>query len=675
MGALNLTDLSLDAMMAREWLCTTGNGSYASSTLGGLNTRKYHGLLVAAMTPPVRRMVLLSRVEDTVRCGGRSFELSSNEYPGTIHPQGRKHLRAFNAEPFPRWAYQGEGWTVEKQLRPLQGESTVVLTYTLLGGNCAVELEVRPLFALRGIHELMYQWNGKLDAQHLSKSHHRVPATGRSPEVYFAHDGGFTAQSCWYLNTIYRREQERGYAGLEDLWMPGVVRYTLSPGQSVHFVCSTEPIDVKRAVKAAEHQFEVAVPPLLTNKPDAVLGTLLRAAEQFVVQDDAKTPNVMASYPWATPSGRDAMIALPGLLLVTGKIAEARAVLASFAAGARGGLMPSDCAEDGSGYRYTAADTSLWFINAVGEYLRYRGDAAFVQRELLPVVNQIIESYRHGTGLGVGPDEEGLLRTHAPGTPTTWMDAKIGDWVVTPRQGRPVSLNALWYNALRVAADLFARFGQGDHADDLLFIAERMQESFNKRFWNAANDCCYDVVEDHGVDPSVRPNQIFAVSLPYPVLDLTRHAAVLEKVRGELLTETGLRTLSSKDPAYQGHYFGPPVARDRAYHQGSVFPWLLGPFASAYLRVHGRGDAARKQVQGMLQACLDYMQGDGQGQLCELFDGDPPHVPGGALASARSVAEVLRSYVEDVLDIVPVTPPAEPRVEGTPRVTPVGKKS
>jgi predicted glycogen debranching enzyme len=666
MGALDLSDVPVDGLTAREWLCTCGNGSFASSTLVGLNTRKYHGLLVAAMAPPVRRLVLLSRVEETVYSAGHTFDLACNEYPGTIHPRGHKYLRAFNPDPFPRWAYQGDGWTIEKQLRPVQGENTIVLTYTLLGGAAPVELELRPLFALRGIHELMYQWNGRLDPQNLSKNHHRVPATGRSPEVYFAHDGAFKTQSCWYLNTIYRREQERGYAGLEDLWMPGAVRWTLNPGQSVHFVCSTEPIDLRKTVKIAEHQFEVAVPPLLTNKPDPVLGTLLRAAEQFVVRDDAGAPNVMSAYPWATPSGRDAMITLPGLMLVTGKIAEAKAMLASYAATVKAGLMPSDLSEEGAGYRYTAADTSLWFVNAVGEYLRYRGDEAFVQRELLPVVNQIIESYRHGTALGVGVDEDGLLRTHAPGTPTTWMDAKLGDWVVTPRQGRPVSVNALWYNALRIAADLSLRFGQTDRADDLLFIAECMQEVFNRRFWNEAHGCCYDVVEDHGFDPSLRPNQIFAVSLPYAVLDVSRHAAVVEKVQAELLAETGLRTLSPKDPGYQGHYFGPPVTRDRAYHQGSVFPWLLGPFVRAYLRVHGRGDAARQHVRDMLDGCLQYMQGDGQGQLCELFDGDPPHVPGGALASARSVAEILRSYVEDVLDLAPVNPRVEPKPGNAP---------
>src|SRR5215204_537044 len=290
---LDVSALSFDDLIGREWLATNALGGYASSTVPCLNTRKYHGLLVAAMAAPVRRMVLLSRVEETVLCNGQPFDLSCNEYPGVIHPQGQNLLRAFHHEPFPRWAYQGDGWTIEKQLRPLQGENTVVISYTVLGGSASVELEARPLFALRGMHELMYQWNAPLEAQKLGKRHFRIPATTKSPEVFFAHDGSFTTQSSWYLNTIYRREQERGYAGLEDMWMPGVVRWKLTPGQTVHFVCSSEPIDYARVITEAQRQFEIAVPPILTHKRDANFEALVRAAEQFVVKNREGAPAVM----------------------------------------------------------------------------------------------------------------------------------------------------------------------------------------------------------------------------------------------------------------------------------------------------------------------------------------------------------------------------------------------
>lgn len=656
MKPLDLSHLGFDDLVRGEWLATFGNGSYASSTICGLNARKYHGLLVAAMMPPVRRMVLLSRVEETVHFDGQSFDLACNEYPGTIHPRGYRLLRAFHHEPYPRWGYQADGWTIEKELRPIRGRNAVVLSYSLLGGDKAVELELRPLFALRGIHELTYQWNGKLDPQNVSKTHHRIPATSRTPEVFFAHDGVFAPQPCWYLNTIYRREQERGYGGLEDLWMPGVVKWTLAPGQTVNFVCSTEPIDFPKAVEEAERLYEKTATPMLIGEPDAVAEMLARAGEQFVVRGPEDVPAVMAAYPWAAPGGRDAMIGLSGLLLVTGRLEEARRLLEHFADAVRGGLMPSDMAEDGSGYRYYAADTSLWFIHGVGQYHRYGGEEALIQQRLLPVMNQIIDAYRKGTDLGVAMDGEGLLQTHAPGIPTTWMDAKVGEWVVTPRQGRPVSLCALWYNALRTTADLCRRFGQIGRADELEALAERTREAFNQRFWNEQAQCCYDVVEDDRVDGSIRPNQIFAVSLPYPVLEMARHAAVVEKIRGVLLTPHGVRTLAPSETSYQGAYAGSPVARDRAHHQGSAFPWLLGPLVTAHLRLYGRGEQARREARKMLEGCFHYMQGQGLGQLCELFDGDAPYHAGGAVASARSVAELLRCYVEDVLDLAPTGP-------------------
>lgn len=650
---LDISALRFDGLIAREWVAANGNGAYASSTLSNLNSRKYHGLLVAAMSPPVKRMVLLSRVEETVRCEGKTCDLASNEYPGAIFPQGQTLLRAFNSHPFPRWAYQCDGWTIEKQLRPVRGQNTVVLTYSLLGGELPIEMELRPLFALRGIHELMYQWNAPLDAQAITKRHHRIPATSRSPEVFFAHDGAFSAQPCWYLNTIYRREQERGYSGLEDLWMPGVVRWTLSPGQSVHFICSTEPIDLINTLAESERQVAVVGPLLASAGADENLEALLRAAEQFVVKSSDNLPMIMAGYPWTPPSARDAMIALPGLLLTTGRLEEAAELLSARAATVRDGLMPSDLTEDGSGWLYNSADASLWFINAVEEFLRHGGDEAFVGRVLLPVIDSIIDAYRRGTAIGVGVDEDDLVRAGVAGIPATWMDAKIGQWVITPRQGKPVELNALWYNALRIAASLNQRFGKPERGEDLLAAAHRTQQSFNRRFWNEQTGCCFDIVDDAGGDPSIRPNQIFAVSLPYPVLDLARHLAVIEKIAAELLTPFGLRTLSPSDPNYQGHYVGPTIARDRAYHQGSVFPWLLGPYISAYIKLHGRGEQTRREARKMLEGCFGYLHDQGVGQLCELFDGELPHKPGGAIASARSVAEVLRVYVADILDIAP----------------------
>jgi predicted glycogen debranching enzyme len=663
MHAIDLTSIELDALIEREWLAVNKIGGFACSTIPGLNSRKYHGLLVAAMTPPVRRMVLLSRVEETVVCDGWTYALACNEYPGTFHPRGDQSLRAFNADPFPRWAYQGDQWTIEKSLRLLTGENTVVLSYTLLGGDKTVTLELRPLLALRGMHELMYQWNGKLTAVEKSTGHHHVPATGRTPEVFFAHDGVFESDDHWYLNSIYRREQERGYAGLEDLWNPGVVRWSLKPGQTVHFICSADPINFCQALAKADDQLTEAMVP---SPPAKSLGepmdSLLRAADQFVLsvpsmENPNQTDFVAAQYPWSPPSPRHSLIGFAGLFLVPGKLAAAQRFLLSMCDRLADGVLPSMLSETAGPAIYRGADTSLWFINAVHQFDRYGGDHETIRHRLLDVVLQIVHAYRHGTSLGIHADEEGLIETRQPGTATTWMDAQVQDWVVTPRSGKPVEINALWYNAVCIAADLCDRFGQPERTEDLTTLARSIQSAFNRRFWNPDKNCCYDVVDAHGHDPSIRPNQLLAVSLPYPVLHPDRFELVLERVYAELLVPPGVRTLSPADRSYQGHYAGNIVSRDRAYHQGSAFPWLLGAYVDAYLRVNGRGEGARGEAKQILEPCVNYLQGDGLGQLCELFDGDKPHRRGGAIASATSVAEVLRVYAEDVLGM---SPPPQP---------------
>lgn len=669
METLNLLALSLDAQLSREWLAVNHLGGYAASTLPGCNTRKYHGLLVAAMSPPVCRMVLLSRVEETVFYDGWPHPLACNEYPDAVFPQGYRLLRAFSNEPFPRWAYQNEGWTLEKQLRLLKGSNTVILSYTLMGSAKPVDLEVRPLLALRGIHELMYQWNAPLAPQNISPTQHHIPATHSTPEVFFAHDGKFLGEGYWYLNTIYRREKERGYSGLEDLWSPGVVRFTLAPGQTVNFVCSTDPIDLPKVLDEADRQFAgVCGLAVEGEKPDFALQALSLASEQFVATTREGRSTLMSGYPWSAPSGRDAMIDLPGLLLVTGKLSIAKGVLEYFASLVNRGLMPSEFPTDGTAPLYRGADVSLWFINAVREYLRYSGDEQTTGK-LFDVIDGILSDYERGTSLGIRADAEGLLSAGAPGiAATTWMNAEVDGAPVTARHGRAVELNALWYNALRIGSELARRFHHPVRSEELYMLANRVRAAFNRRFWNDAANCCFDVVTDQGADASVRPNQIFAISLPYPVLNIDRHVAVLNKVREELLTPMGVRTLSPRDPNYHGRYDGGVVARDRAYHQGSAYPWLLGPTVSAFLRVYGRAQPTRDRAMAMLRGCLDHLRGQGVGQIHELFDGESPHAPGGLTASARSVAEILRAYVEDVLDLGPVDATMPKPVEASPTV-------
>jgi predicted glycogen debranching enzyme len=388
----------------------------------------------------------------------------------------------------------------------------------------------------------------------------------------------------------------------------------------------------------------------------------VRAAGRFVVGDTQQTLCVMSGYHWGAASGRDSLICLPGLLLVTGRLADAKTMLRFFASHAQNGLIPSEIPADGSALRFESADASLWFINALCEYLRYGGEEDFVLHTLWPVVDEILRHYQQGTGLGIAIDSEGLLASHQAGVATSWMDARIGDWVITPRQGKTVELNALWHNALCIGAELARLAGDGVRGDQLTALAAKVKTAFNLRFWNEFTRCCYDAIDSEGPDVSIRPNQVLALSLPYPVLSFDRHAAVLKALRELLLTPFGLRTLSPDHPQYTPHYGGAIISRDKALHQGSVYPWLLGPYVTSLVRAFGRSPAVRQEAGKLLAGCLAYIKGEDkrqlcEGQLCELFDGADPHAPGGLIASARSVAEILRCYVEDVLDLLPQKPP------------------
>jgi len=662
---LSPADLDFESLISREWLITNGIGGYASSTIPGLNTRRYHGLLVAAMAPPVRRHVLLSRVEETVIWNSGHADLACNEYPGTIFPRGDQLLRAFSHEPHPRWAYQSGNWTLEKQVRLLRGENTVLLTYTLLGADRPVELEVRPLFALRPIHELIYQGNGRLAATMRSPGHYHVPPTSKSPEIFFATSGEFRDGPCWYLNTIYRRERERGYGGLEDLWSPGVLRLKLAPGEATHFACSADPISLTDVVNRVNEETMTAMKggaQVIAGgnvaSPDPAFDALRRAADSFPVSlprrgDKEPVAACVAGYHWFPPSPRATLIGFSGLYLVTGRFDEAKNLLVAISSLLKDGLLPTQMSEDGDEPLYHGADVSLWFIAAVFDYLRYSGDEATVRRPLFDLCLRTIDAYRRGTDLGIAMDSDGLISSGAPGNPTTWMDAKVSDWVVTPRAGRAVEINALWYNALCIVADLARRFEQAPVATELTNLARSVQQSFNRRFWNEMAGSCFDVVGETAPDASIRPNQLLAMSLSFPVLQPDRCPRVLETIRRDLLTPYGLRTLSPRDANYIGRYAGGIVARDRGYHNGTVFPWLLGPFISASLRVSGRSDEARARASALLEPCLNRLCVGGLGLINELFDGDAPHAPGGAIACAIATGELMRCYVEDILDKAP----------------------
>lgn len=616
----------LNSASRREWLETNGLGGYASSTICGMNTRRYHGLLVAAVKPPVGRMVLLSKLEETLVVDGKRYELSVNQYPGVVHPAGYAYLKQFRLDPFPVFVYEADGIRVEKSVFMAQSENTTVIRYEIVG---AASLELRPLIAFRDFHALT-QENSALDPSlKLDTGIVRLEPYRGVPAMFLGHNfDEVSSAGEWYRNFEYERERERGLDFREDLFQP--LTLAASRRTQLTVIASTERREAGSAggLLAAE----------LDRRKNRTM--IENAADQFIVQRGSRT-TVIAGYPWFGDWGRDTMISLPGLTLATGRADAARGILLEFAGLVNQGMLPNRFPDAGEAPEYNTADATLWFFECARAYLERTSDDEFVRTQLYGVLEDIVAWHLGGTRYSIRVDGDGLLRAGEPGVQLTWMDAKIGDWVVTPRTGKPVEIQALWYNALRVMEDMARRFGGGGPAYGEL--ADRARLSFNEQFWNPAANCLYDAIDGGQKDASIRPNQIFAVSLLYTMLPADRAAAVVETVERHLLTPYGLRTLSPSDSRYRGRYEGDPRSRDSAYHQGTVWPWLLGPFVTAYLAVHGGSPEARRQAALWLGPLVRFMGDDGAGQLPEVFDGDTPQRPGGCIAQAWSVAEILRT--------------------------------
>jgi len=644
---------------SREWLETNGIGGFACSTIIGLNTRRYHSLLTAAVHPPAGRAVLLSKVEETLVLGDQRFELSANRYRDAIHPRGFEYLASFRLDPFPIFRYRCEDIEIEKTVFLVHGENTAVIQYELIGNPAgrACSLEVRPLVAFRDYHSTTHA-NEFIDRQVLSQQGTATicPYPGL-PRLHFAHNAaspdstGLDPSGFWFYNFEYDRERERGLDWLEDLFSPLMLRFELRHGSPATIIATTEHHRAGEAPQLRELEIQrrgriARASPI--EDPFAIV--LTQAADQFIVaRGDQKS--VIAGYPWFADWGRDTMISLPGLTLVTGRYDDARSILRAYAGCIDEGMLPNRFLDSGELPEYNTVDATLWMFHAVHEYLRYTRDYDLVRDEIYHPLAGAIACHERGTRYGIHLDSDGLLHAGAAGVQLTWMDARVDGREVTPRWGKPVEIQALWYNALCVMAHLADAFGDPAASARYAELADRARQRFQQVFWNDAAGCLYDVLPDTGgPDASIRPNQIFAVSLPYPLLSGEQALQVVDVVEWELLTPYGLRTLSPRDPKYRGRYEGDPRSRDAAYHQGTVWPWLLGPFLTAYVKVHG-GDPereARRRADRFLDPLRAHLTEQGLGQISEVFDGDFPHRPGGCFAQAWSVAEVLRTYVEDV---------------------------
>ncbi|MFH1314629.1 MAG: amylo-alpha-1,6-glucosidase [Candidatus Eisenbacteria bacterium] len=645
---------NIETSLSREWLETNGLGGYASSTVLGVNTRKHHGLLVAALDPPVERSVLVSRTDETLIIGGKRFELSSSEYEGTIHPDGHRYLAEVRLDPYPVFTYVISGCRLEKSIFMPRGENTTYVGYTL---ECSsdgprrsqVVLEVRPIIACRDHNALMREnqdFNTAFEAGRGNvtlKPYEHMPAFNISFD-----DGRFEQAGYWYHNYHYRREKESGYDASEDLYSPGRLVIPFTETKTIWLAFSTEQDALKdieyRKIGEIERRKKLSEGTAATGE----LARYLRAAaDAFIVNRGSGGRTIVAGYPWFTDWGRDTMISLPGLTLATGRYEDARNIITTFLDNMKDGLIPNHFPESSSEALYNTIDATLWLFEAARKYYDCTSDGDFIAR-ILPSLREAIGYHLTGTMYGIHACDDGLLEGGVEGVQLTWMDAKVGDRVITARIGKAVEINALWYNALRITAQFCADFGGLAEESRYSHLARTAFQSFNAQFWNEDKKCLYDVIRGDHKDDRLRPNQIFTMSLTYPVLDHSRWRSVVQMVERELLTPFGLRTLSPLDPGYKGKYGGDLVTRDEAYHQGTVWPWLMGPYITAYLKAYGRSGQTVARCLNLLDALTRHLSEAGIGSISEIFDGESPHKPGGCIAQAWSVAELLRTLTEDL---------------------------
>jgi predicted glycogen debranching enzyme len=625
---------------SREWLLADGLGGYASSTPIGLNTRRYHGLLVVATNPPVGRMVLLSRLEETLIVGDERIELGTNAYPGAIHPRGFERAVGFVLDPLPSLTWETPGGRLTRTVARVHGHPGAVILYSYEEDAKPATLELRPLVAYRDYHALQRENDalrreveGAADDVVLRPYDGCPPLQLRVPGATWSNDG------CWYRQFQYERERERGLEASEDLFSHGVFSVPLGPGRSVPLVAwagAIPPATDAVALVAAERR-------RLREQAggyDDISGSLRRAADAFVVRRGESGRTLIAGYPWFADWGRDTMIALPGLCLSTGRFDDARSILGEFARHVDAGMIPNRFPDDGEAPEYNTVDAALWMVVAVERYFEATKDHEFVREVMLPAVRAILDGYTNGTRHGIRMTPDGLITQGGPGLQLTWMDAKLGDWVVTPRSGQPVEIQALWYNALLIGAELAGAFGDAERASQWTALASRCRTSFLRTFWSEDLGYLADVVSGGTRDLSLRPNQLYAIGLPHAVVPRDKAARVLSAVKRELVTPVGLRTLAPSDPAYRPRYQGDPRSRDGAYHQGTVWPFLMGVYFDALVRVHG--EEGNQEAREWLRGFAPHLTKAGLGFVSELFDADAPHRPGGAIAQAWSVAELLR---------------------------------
>ncbi len=665
---------NLEAAEQREWLVANGLGGFACGTLTGTLTRRYHGLLVAALRPPLGRRLVVTKMEEDVDYAGRAFALSTDRWAdGSVAPQGHRHLERFHLDgTTPVWTYACADALLEKRVWMEPGANTTYVRYAVVRASAPVALSLRVLVNHRDYHSTTRGNGWQMGVTPVDHGLRVDAFDGAAPVLLLAAGAEATRAHEWYQGFTLPRDAERGLDAHDDHLHAATFRATLGAGQAITVVLSTEAApatDGERAWKRREKYEADLLERWARGWSGAAtapswIRQLALGADQFVARrplpDEPAGMTVIAGYHWFGDWGRDTMISLPGLALATGRPELAARVLRTFARFVDQGMLPNRFPDEPDTPEYNTVDATLWWFEAVRATHAATGDDGLL-KDLFPVLENVVEWHRRGTRYGIGVDPvDGLLHAGEPGVQLTWMDAKVGDWVVTPRIGKPVEINALWYNALRAMAGFARRLKRP--ATDWDAAADRARDGFD-RFWNEKAGHCYDVLEGpHGDDLSLRPNQIFAVALPESPLSPERQRRVVDACARHLLTSHGLRSLSPADPAYRGFYGGPQMERDGAYHQGTVWGWLLGPFALAHARAYGDRAAARALLEPLGRHLADY----GVGSIAEIFDGEPPFAPRGCVAQAWSVAETLRAW-QTLSGGAAGARPAPPKAAKTPR--------
>ncbi len=634
-----------------EWVHANGAGAYASSTVARLHTRRYHGLLVAALDPPRKRHVVVSHVDATVRSDGVVSTLATHQFPGVPPTGGFRLLTHFAMDPLPRWTFRVAGGEIENTIALARGVNAVVTRYTWNGPK-PISLELRPLLAMRSFHELVHEHGAMVQRVEMRQNEVSVKPVPALPRVVFRHRGVFVGSPDWWRLFEYLAEQTRGLDFQEDLWTPGVFRHEMQPGQSVHLVCAVDqpPERTPEEIMQESAEWLRSCDP----GPDRpwCVRSLMVAADAFRA-DLAPVPGIVAGYPWFGVWGRHALVALPGLYLTTGKVEQARQVVVGLIRHIRDGLVPNRLPDDGSAAEYHAVDATLLLFDTARRLAEANGSAEpFLTSTLLPALSGVFSALMQGTRDGIRVTEEGLLAAGELGTSLTWMDARVGGTPVTSRSGLPIEVQGLWTRACASLAWLAELGGDLQLASQAREACDRARGAFRRRFWCDRTDYPYDVVsvESSGeaawADATVRPNALLALAADPELFTLEQARTVLERVERELLTTAGIRTVSPHDPAYRGRYAGNLVDRDAAYHQGTAWPYLVGAYAQAVRRAWpddaNRLSAVRALVEGALGNILAL------GQVPEVADGDAPHRPNGCVAHAASVGELLRALVEDL---------------------------